>query len=152
MYDNSSVVGNIGETMALSEFARRGITVLIPFGKNVPYDLVIQIENKFFRIQCKTTQRPYKEGQMRFNICRTNGFTGEHKRYADNEIDYFCLYCIENDYIALVPMEEISSSREFVIRTEKPKNNQLKGIHMADDYSIDNQLRTISSAVRSTVS
>lgn len=147
MYNNSSEIGNIGETIALSEFAKRGITVLIPFGQNVPYDLVIEINNKLYKIQCKTTQKLIDGCKMRFNICRTNGFTGTHNTYTEEEIDFLCLYCIENDYIALVPIKEVLNQRDFVIRITKPKNNQTYGIHMADDYTLENQLRTISTTV-----
>ena len=145
MYDNSSVVGNVGETMALSEFARRGVTVLIPFGQNVPYDLVIEIKGKFYRIQCKTTQKVHNQERMRFNICRTNGFTGKHSCYTENEIDFFFLYCIENNYMGLVSISEVKGKRDLFIRLTPPKNNQ-KGVNMASNYEIDKQLGSLAQS------
>lgn len=142
MYNNSSTIGDMGEAVAIAEFVKRGVCVLTPFGQNVPYDLVIHINNQFLRIQCKTCQKVNEIGSMKFNICRTDGFTGSHKQYTKNDIDYFCLYCVENNYIGLVPVEE-TGSRAFTIRTQMPQNNQMAGIHHADDYTFDKQLKLI---------
>lgn len=144
MYNNSSVIGNIGETVALAEFAKRGVPVLIPFGQNVPYDLVIQLNNKFYKVQCKTCQS-VKDGKMLFNVCRTNGFTGKHTTYTSEEVDFLFLYCIENNYMALVPIEDVTVHRGFVIRIDKPKNNQTLNVRMAQDYELNITLRTLSS-------
>lgn len=145
MYKNSSETGNIGETMALSEFARRRIPVLIPFGQNVPYDLVIQINNKFYKIQCKTTGKVVDQDKMIFSICRTNGFTGVHSQYSKEEIDFFFLHCIENGYCGIVPIDQVKSKREFTLRLRAPKNKQFKNIKMANNFLIDSQIEKIKS-------
>ncbi len=148
MYNNSTVIGNVGETLALSEFSRRGITVLIPFGQNVPYDLAIEINGILYRIQCKTTEKVHDNCKMRFNICRTNGFTGQHKPYSKDEIDFLFVHCIENGYIGLVPIEETNNQREIVIRTSPSKNKQKNGIRMMEDYELDFRLGTLGQLVR----
>jgi hypothetical protein len=76
---------------------------------------------------------------MLFYTCRTNGFTYEHQIYKNNEIDFFFLYCIENGYKALVPVNVIKST-QFKLRFTKPKNNQKNGVYMAEDYSFDKQI------------
>jgi len=40
--------------MVLAALVRRGFHVLIPFGEGQPYDLVIDLEPAFMRVQCKT--------------------------------------------------------------------------------------------------
>ena len=147
MYNNSSTIGNIGETVALAEFAKRGIPVLIPFGQNVPYDLVVEIDGVFYRIQCKTTAKVKDGVKMLFPICRTNGFKGTHQSYTSKEVDFIFVYCIENGYMGLIPVQDVENmkSASFVIRLSISKNNQTKGIHMACDYEFDKQLGTFSS-------
>lgn len=143
MYQNSSVIGDMGETIAIAEFAKLGFTVLIPFGGNCPYDLVVDNNGKFIKIQCKTTEN-VKDGKMDFSICRTNGFTYKKEIYTKEEIDYLFLYCIENNYMALVPIEDTKGTASFSIRINKPKNNQIKNIHFKEDYlfsKIINQLQ-----------
>lgn len=142
MYNNSSTIGNIGEAVAISEFTKRKIPVLIPFGQNTPYDLVIQYKNRFYKVQCKTTEKVLGNSTMRFHTCRTNGFTGQRHKYCENEIDLFFLYCIENGYIGLLKIDDTTGD-EFAIRLAATKNNQTKGIHMATDYDLDNVLLTL---------
>lgn len=141
MYNNLAIIGNIGEAVAISEFTKRRIPVFIPFGQSTPCDLIAYIENKMYRIQCKTTKRVYEDGVMRFKICRTDGSIMKKIAYTPNDIDLFFLYCIENNYCGLVKIEDLNSLVQMNIRTDQPQILQRKkGIHMADEYHIDNQL------------
>jgi hypothetical protein len=47
-------VGQRTEAAILSELVRRGYSVLLPFGVNQRYDLVLDLDGKFVRAQCKT--------------------------------------------------------------------------------------------------
>lgn len=140
MYNNSTLIGNIGEAVAISEFTKYGIPVLIPFSQNLPYDLVIQVDNKFYKIQCKTTSR-IKNGKMEFYINRTNGFTGEHVHYNKHEVDYFFVYCVENEYIGIIPIEDVKDVKYTIsLRLSNSKNNQKKNCRLASTYDIINQI------------
>ena len=141
MYNNSTMIGNIGEASAIYQFSKRNIPVSIPFGQNVPYDMIIQVSDKLYKIQCKTTRISY-EDKMSFNITRTNGFTNIHTPYTYKEIDFFYLHCVQNGYCGLVNIKEVPS-REFVLRLTRPKNNQRINIHYAKDYDLDIQLQKI---------
>lgn len=142
MYENSSKIGSIGEAVALTEFAKRGYKVSIPFSENCPYDLVVDKNGKLIKIQCKTTEH-LKNNCMEFSICRSNGFTYEKKRYDETEVDYIFVYCIENGYMGLVPINETNQSLTFTIRLSKPKNNQKKGIHLYSDYEFSHVVDTL---------
>ena len=144
MYNNSSVIGNIGEAIAFSEFVKRGYTVLFPFGQNTPYDLVVDIGGKLYKIQCKTTEKIHEESVMLFYSCRTNGFTGKHTTYTVDEIDYIFLYCIENGYMGLINVNEVPPQK-IMIRLNPPKNFQTKNVRMAQDYLLDVQLKKINN-------
>lgn len=139
MYENTSKVGDIGESIAVHEFIKRGIAVSLPFGSNVPYDMIIDINGRLYRVQCKTRTKKDDEHHITFYSCRTNGFTYKHKKYGENEVDYFFFYCMENGYKALVPISDVKGG-EFIIRFSLPRNGQKVGIHMAADYALDVQL------------
>ena len=47
-------MGQRTEGAILSELVRRGYKVLVPFGVNQRYDLVIDAGDRFLRVQCKT--------------------------------------------------------------------------------------------------
>lgn len=142
MYINTSTIGNIGESVAICEFMKKGIQVLLPFGQNVPYDLVIQINDSFYKIQCKTTKKVHNDTFMRFDICRT-GFKGKRMLYTSQEIDYYFLYCIENNYIGLVPINDAIGLSDLILRISPPKNNQAIKIRYASDYSFDKQINNV---------
>ena len=141
-YNNSRSVGNIGESVALCEFTKRRIPVFIPFGQNTPVDLLIYVNDKFLKIQVKTTQK-IQDGHMQFELCRTNGFTFEKYPYTDKDTDYFFLYCIENDSSYLIDIDEVKNIQTVTLRLNKPKNNQTKGIRLAENYILHKQLDNI---------
>ena len=65
----------MGEAVAVAEFSKKRIPVYIPFGQNTACDMMVIINNKIIRIQCKTTEKIKENGTMQFDIARTNGFT-----------------------------------------------------------------------------
>lgn len=141
-YKNSRMVGNIGESVAISEFVKFGIPVFMPFGQNTPVDLLVCVSGKFLKIQVKTTENA-KDDVMKFDIARTNGFTKERNPYLKDEVDYFFLYCIENEYKGLIEFKQLKSLTQINIRCNKPKNNQIKGINFADEYLFKKKIAEI---------
>ena len=57
-------VGLRTEAAILAELVQRGYQVLVPFGVNQRYDLVLDIEGEFVRAQCKTGR--LRDGVIRF--------------------------------------------------------------------------------------
>ncbi len=142
MYRNSRAVGNIGESIAVSEFVKRELPVFLPFGQNTPVDILVYLNEKFLKIQVKTTEE-VKNGVMEFDISRTNGFTGRRKTYEKNEVDYFFLYCVENDFRGLISYEDLNSRYSLRIRCEKTKNRQAKKINNIENYRFENKIKTL---------
>jgi PD-(D/E)XK endonuclease len=127
---------NIGERaqgVILSEVVKYGYTVLIPFGEAHRYDMVIEKDAKFFRLQCKAGR--YINGVIRFNACSSNWFNKTRKRYTIEEIDYFAVYCEHTEKVYLVPVEDINGA-DGTLRVEPTANNQAKGVRWARDYEI----------------
>lgn len=146
MYRNSREIGNIGESIAIAEFVKFGLPVFLPFGQNTPVDLLVYIKGRFLKIQVKTTEKN-KDGKMLYELTRTNGFTGKHTKYKKEEVDYFFLYCMENDYRGLVSFEEINGKAQFTIRCKDAKNNQRKKINLMDDYKFENVIKELAEVV-----
>ncbi len=80
---------------------------------------------------------------MEFDISRTNGFTGRRKTYEKNEVDYFFLYCVENDFRGLISYEDLNSRYSLRIRCEKTKNRQAKKINNIENYRFENKIKTL---------
>lgn len=129
---NSKTVGDISVAKILSYLVSKHYTVLIPFGDNNRYDLVIEDGGKFIRIQCKTAW--LKDNVIMFNACSNNSFTSKKRRY-DGEIDYFYIYSPDTDKIYCMKIDDIKTNIPS-LRLLPPKNNQIKGIKFASDYEV----------------
>jgi PD-(D/E)XK nuclease superfamily protein len=54
---NANSIGEISEAAIIARFLLLGYVVLIPYGGNQRYDLVIEdMEGQFWRVQCKTAR------------------------------------------------------------------------------------------------
>lgn len=134
----NKTLGTIGESVILAEFLKHGINVLIPYGDNLPYDLVICINNIFYKIQVKTTEQVVDDCMV-FNICKSNPYTKKNVKYTKEEVDYFALYCVETNWCGLISINECGV-KELRIKTQPPKNNQLDKSKLADDYILNKQI------------
>jgi len=126
-------VGERAQGAIVAEVMKYGYTVLIPFGEGRRYDLVIEKNAQFLRLQCKAGR--YMNGVVRFNGCSSNWFNQTRKRYTKEEIDYFAVYCEHTAKIYLVPVEDVSGL-DGSLRVEKTANNQVKGVRWSQDYEI----------------
>ena len=46
----TKIIGDIGVSVVISEFLKHGINVLLPYDDNSPYDIVIYVDDKFYKI------------------------------------------------------------------------------------------------------
>ena len=118
-----------------------GYDISIPWGDNARYDFVLDVQNKLYKIQCKTSSKQ-EEGVYKFQ-CRSTYVNSQGNRsagYTADDVDFFCTFIEGKCY--LVPLTE-TSKREKVMRFVPPKNNQTKGITFAQEYLADNQIERL---------
>lgn len=125
-------VGLRTEAAILAELVRRGHQVLVPFGTNQRYDLVIDMEGEFVRAQCKTGRLRdgvviFSTQSVRANMKKvlTRGYHGD--------ADLFLVYCPQTDAIYAVPVDEAPESYGS-LRVAPTRNGQTDGIRWARDY------------------
>jgi hypothetical protein len=131
---NSKAKGEISEGAVLAHLLKKGKIVLLPFGNNQRYDLVIHEPNgNFSRIQVKTGC--VRNGCVRFYPFSTNGFTGQKKSYK-GEIDFFIVYCAELEKFYQIHVDELNKSG--LLRVNKPKgfSSPKSTIRWAEKYEI----------------
>lgn len=135
------------EGAVLSVLLHTGYNVLVPFGVT-RYDLVIETDEGFRRVQCKTG-RVTRGGSLEFNVCSTP--PGGQCRNYDGEIDYFGVYLPERGQVYLIPAEAVAGlKREATFRLEPARNGQARGTRDAGQYLLDPMAR--SSEDRAAVS
>jgi hypothetical protein len=127
-------VGQRTEAVVLAELIRRGYKVLLPFGSNQRYDLVLDTGAGFLRVQCKTGR--LRRGVIRFQArsIRTNTVRVECRDYR-GQIDAFVVYCPETGRLYALPVDQATSSVAS-LRVAPTCNGQAKGIRWAADYEL----------------
>ena len=127
-------VGLRTEAAVLAELVRRGYSVLLPFGVNQRYDLVLDLGGEFIRAQCKTGR--LKNGAVRFNprSVRSNNRENFFRDYR-GEVELFLVHCPENSQIYAVPIDDAPASQCF-LRIDPARNGQEQGIRWARDYEL----------------
>ena len=134
---NPQIIGDRSCAMILARLLQVFDIVLIPFGENQRYDLVVDTGRGFLRVQCKTGR--LRDGAIRFNSCSStfhhpnpDSRARSHYRGA---ADVFGVYCPETDGVYIVPVEEVGM-RAAALRVEAARNNQRSKIRWARDYQV----------------
>ncbi len=107
--------------------------MLLPFGVNQRYDLILENDGRsFLRVQCKTGR--LRDGVIRFSAqsVQSNTACTRARAYA-GEVDLFAVYCPDNDRVYVIPVEEVPATAMY-LRVEPPRNRQRKGVRWAEDY------------------
>jgi PD-(D/E)XK endonuclease len=131
--DHPVDIGHRTEAAILARLVERGYNVLVPFGVNQRYDLVIESDGRFLKVQCKTGR--LRNGAIRFKSVSVQSNTC-HTRERDyaGEVDFFAIHCPENARVYLVPADELSPN--IYLRVDPARNNQTKRIRWARDYEL----------------
>lgn len=125
---NKGVLGELAFTYHLIE---KGYTVLSPINPNSSYDLVIEKDGTFTRIQVK--YRTPVNGILRIELDRPMRKT---KKYLDRDVDAMGLYNPSSQKFYLIPLNIIKSHDEFWLRVDHPKGQISKVMHLAENFEI----------------
>jgi hypothetical protein len=127
-------VGLRTEGAILGALVRRGYLVLVPFGQNQRYDLVLDMDGKFVRVQCKTGR--LRNGCVVFSAqsVRSNTRKAVFRHYKD-DVELFLVHCPDTGGIYAIPIEEVTRSHG-TLRIDPTSNGQEKYVRWARDYEL----------------
>ena len=118
-------IGKAGEYLVCADLILKGF-VAYPSEQGLPYDVVLDIEGKLYKVQVKTTTTyrtiPQRKDDMKsyiFSIKR-KGKYGK-KRYGKDEIDIFALVCLDT--------KQIGYLRNADMRYRRPDNPYTTRLH-----------------------
>jgi hypothetical protein len=95
---NHKAIGERSEAIIIARLLEVGYDVLVPFGDNLRYDLVIECaEGKLWRIQCKTGWMDDEKSVIKFATASSYNHTMKNKKWKDyrGQCEYFAVYCAE---------------------------------------------------------
>ena len=132
---NTKTKGDISEYKVIARLLELGHKLLLPVGEDSRYDLLIDLNGDFKRVQIKTGR--YKDGYVAFatQSNRKSGDLNISRNYND-QIDYFIVYCLQLNSFYIIEPNDVTDGNAIRLRVDPSKNNQSKGIRWAKDYSL----------------
>lgn len=126
--------GQRTEAAILSHLVRHGYPVLLPFGVNQRYDLVLDLEGTFVRAQCKTGR--YRNGAIEFKTQSVvTSKTRNVVRGYIGEADVFLVHCPTVQGVYCVPVE-LAAKGSMYLRVDPCRNGQHQRVHWASEYEL----------------
>jgi hypothetical protein len=135
--DHPKDVGDYSTLEIMRALRWHGYRILVPFGENTRYDLVIDDGVKLSRVQCKTGR--HRSGVLEFSTASTYGHHRNpkiHRRSYIGEIDYFAVCCRDTGAVHLIAIDEVQTRAAARLRIEPPLNNQRRRIRYAAEYEV----------------
>lgn len=129
---NTKNIGLISESKFVHECVKMGCSILNPMGDNSPYDFVVDLEGKFYRIQCKTLWKKEKNVYT-FQVRSNKGHRNKKSTTYHGLIDYFFAYNLEEDFYVFMSIREVGNTAK-TLRKCKTKNNQSANVSYICDY------------------
>jgi len=138
---NNKTIGERSEAIIMAKLLEVGYGVLMPFGDNRRYDLVIEdADGSFFRIQCKTGWVENSGAYIQFKTASSYyhtkaGRTSHGRRDYRGQIDFFAVYCSDTRRVYLVPVNHVGTANAS-LRLLPTANKQEKNVRWAKDYEV----------------
>lgn len=133
---NSNTIGNMAESVILSEFQKMEIPVCIPFGRNEPYDLIIDTKDGFKSVQVKHGK--YKNGCIVSEITHKRTYKKTQRESYKGVVDYIAIWCSELNRSYLIKPDEFRAIKTAYLRVDQPKNNaSISTVVWAEQYEFE---------------
>lgn len=137
--------GDIGLGLVISDLLSNGIQVCLPISEHLPFDLIAVSDSmQLMKIQVKYRKSVKSTGSIQLHLSNpvvTNGKSKGRKAHDFSEIDAYAICSPDTGKVYYVKISEIeATAKHFSLRLKPPKNNQSKGIRLAEDYEGANRL------------
>ena len=138
---NTHFIGEITEQQVAIEFLKLGIQVSKPLVQSSKYDFIVDINNKLYKIQVKTsTLKENSHITFATSTSHTNTQGTINLTYSENDVDFFATMYEGQCY--LIPRAECGK-RAQSLRIIPTKNGQTVGIKFAKDYKLEDVIKNL---------
>lgn len=132
--------------MVLADLRRLGHGVAIPFGHDLPFDLILVRcqTGALEKVQCKYTE---SDGRVVHVKIRSSSDWVSY-RYTAELVDWVAVYDLTTDRCFYLHSDVWSGHSELSLRLVSTTNGQRRGVRWADDYTfpdrVDGHLRSVN--------
>ena len=135
--------GNKAESVILSEFVKNNIPISLPFGDNEKYDLVAEINDKFYSVQVKYGR--LKNGLISVDLRHRIGVKRIKYATYNGKVNFIAVWCEKNNTSYLLPLKSFGKKTMASLRLTPPKQNScISKICWAKDYDFKKILKKIA--------
>lgn len=137
---DTRIIGELTELKCQMFCLEKGFIISKPIVDNARYDLLLDYNNKIYRIQIKTSRWMSEEHEgIIFNCKSQHSVSGGNKimKYTPDEIDFFMTE-FEGEFY-LVPCNKAKS--EMRLRFKPTKNNQDHKANFAKDFKFEEVIK-----------
>ena len=117
---NTKTKGNVGELLVMLKASERGYTVCVPYGDNDRYDLVLDLNGVFSRVQVKyITPVNGKITLQTWTVIHNKDGTGpkyKRCRYSSADVDLFAVVNASTHEVYMIPTTEIEHLSAVTLR------------------------------------
>ena len=132
---NTKNKGDVSVAMILAALVWQGNTVSVPWGDNAAYDLVLEMNGKLLRVQCKTGR--LRDGRIVFQTSSVYLADGKYTKFHYRDrIDLWAVYCPDNGKIYLIPVADVQNTSQAALHLEVPKFRNRYGYKLAASYEL----------------
>lgn len=132
-----SDVGVVSEEVFETKCVKKGLNVSKPVTYMCPYDYVVEVDSKLYKVQVKTGV--VRSGSLSFSIVRRRENTNRSVSESYDNVDVFVVRNKHNDNLYWISNEEIDVEKNKRLRLEEPGNPH-PNITWAHHYEFDRQI------------
>ena len=140
--------GAAAEAAITAAVIQLGLTVLRPLCEGRRYDLIVDLEPRLLRVQCKLAKRTGGVLAIRLQTSRYTPGGYVYTSYSADEIDAVGAYSEELKRCFLLPIAEVEGMRGVHLRLDPSGNNQARGVRWASDFELEPMMRRLRTASR----
>jgi len=118
LYSNRK--GLMAELIFVVKALSMGFAVSKPYGDGEPYDLVVEANGRFFRIQVKSV---FTTARWGYSVVAVHGRRRPVVRYSAREIDFIAAYVVPHDAWYIVPLFEVASCTQILLYPDGTKRH-----------------------------
>ena len=108
--------GEWAELIFMARAAEQGLRVSRPWGDSAPYDVAVEHNGRFLRVQIKSTRCRHSAGAYKCHI-DSNGTP-----YTLHQLDFIAAYVIPVEVWYLIPLAATRGQTEILLAPNRPKS------------------------------
>jgi hypothetical protein len=131
--------GSIAELEIAAAAVKLGVSVYKPLNEHSRADLVFEIGDRLYRVQCKWGRLTSDAGATIVPTsscwCSPSGYV--RTTYAEHEVDLFGVYCGELDRSFLLPIGLVAVRKQVQLRVSPARNGQRACTNLAQNFDFE---------------